>query len=314
MGSKSDAYRAIPSVSDVVSPAYLKRHPKYVGVGLGVVAVAILLLQSNMAPAPDYRPRPELMGTETMRLWHEEHEAQVFTSKAAGATGDASLVFLGDSITQGWRYGAFSTRDPTLNGKGKPEEEKLFRTSFTNPFSDESMPLIWAIGGDKVLDLSWRLEHGLTQVGVNPAALVLLIGTNDIKDPAKASGKKVADAVLKTVVNRLRLSWPRAQVVLLGLLPRAPREFPITSDSEAWDAGNVYFKPIMDINKRLEKGAAMDGQVTYVDCGAGFLSEDGTRLLRSKMGDYLHPSLEGYRVLADCLKPVLNPFLAASNI
>jgi hypothetical protein len=50
-------------------------------------------------------PRAELRGTPTMDLWYEEHETQVRHSHEAESIGDASVVFLGDSITQGWQHG-----------------------------------------------------------------------------------------------------------------------------------------------------------------------------------------------------------------
>ena len=240
-----------------------------------------------------------------MDLWYDEHEDQIKHSRILEAEGDATLVFLGDSITQGWRHGAFSTRDPTLNGKAKPKEAKLFEERFSRKEFSQSLPHIWAIGGDKVGDLAWRLTHGLGTVPVNPKVFVLMIGTNDIKDPTAVRAKDVANAVLKSVVNRLKSIWPRADVLLLGLLPRAPREFPITSESEAWDETNPYYGPIKEINERLEKAVEHDPVVTFVDCGQGFLSSDGARLPRETMSDYLHPSLEGYRVLADCIEPVV---------
>lgn len=206
--------------------------------------------------------------------------------------------------------GAFSTRDPTLNRKDKPEEAALFKERFGGG-GGGAPPLNWAIGGDKVGDLAWRLTHGLETVHVSPEAFVLMIGTNDIKDPSKARAKDVAERVITSVVKRLEVTWPKSRIVLLGLLPRAPREFPIATTSEPWLESNVYYRPITEINRLLEAAAAEHPRVTYLDCGAGFLSADGTRLPRTTMGDYLHPSLEGYRVLADCIDPVLRRVIAA---
>ena len=110
---------------------------------------------------------------------------------------------------------------------------------------------------------------------MNPAAFVLNIGTNDIKDPRKARPREVADGVTTSVVAQLEATWPRAKVVVLALLPRAPREFPITSTSEAWDEGNAYYRHIKEINARLEEAAARDPRVTYLDCSPGLLSANG---------------------------------------
>jgi lysophospholipase L1-like esterase len=189
-----------------------------------------------------------------------------------------------------------------MNRRDKPEEAALFQERFGG---GGSPPLIFAIGGDRVGDLAWRLDHGLETIRMSPKVFVLNIGTNDLRDPSKARAKDVAAGVMTSVVARLTATWPRAKVLVLGLLPRAPREFPITTDSEAWDESNQYYRPIKKINALLE-AAAVPPRVTYLDCGGGLLSEDGTRLPRTTMGDYLHPSLEGYRVLADCIEPVLH--------
>ena len=149
---------------------------------------------------------------------------------------------------------------------------------------------------------------------MSPDAFVLMIGTNDIKDPTRARAKDVAEGVMTSVVKRLETRWPSAKILLLGLLPRAPREFPITTTSEAWDENNAYFAPIHEINALLKAAAARDPRVTYLDCGAGLTDGGGgeTRIPRRTMNDYLHPSLEGYRVLADCIDPVLRRLIAAA--
>ena len=82
---------------------------------------------------------------------------------------------------------------------------------------------------------------------VDPAAFVVAIGTNDIRDPAAPAARPaaVAAAVLQTVVERLKTQWPKAHVIVLALLPRAPRHFPITTTEAAWDAGRGHVPPLL---------------------------------------------------------------------
>lgn len=74
---------------------------------------------------------------------------------------------------------------------------------------------------------------------VDPAAFVVAIGTNDIRDPSARAARPaaVAAAVLESVVEHLKTRWPEAHVIVLALLPRAPRHFPITTTEAPWDKG-----------------------------------------------------------------------------
>ena len=46
--------------------------------------------------------------------------------------------------------------------------------------------------------------------------------------------------------------------------------------------------------------------IHYIDCGAGFINAANHSLNATLLPEYLHPSTAGYRVLADCLKPVVD--------
>ena len=44
----------------------------------------------------------------------------------------------------------------------------------------------------------------------------------------------------------------------------------------------------------------------YIDCGAGFISAGNHSVNSTLLPEELHPNTEGYRVLAACLKPVVD--------
>lgn len=108
MGSK---YHATHSLVNLWSPASWMRHPGIAAASVCLTGVLVLLSSAHFGSSSSSSlkklryPRAELRGTKMMDLWFQEHETQVRHSNEAETLGGASLVFLGDSITQGWQYG-----------------------------------------------------------------------------------------------------------------------------------------------------------------------------------------------------------------
>ena len=89
--------------------------------------------------------------------WLKRHEALLAASQAVG--DECKLVFLGDSITEGW------------GGEGKA----LWEEHYGRPYKALSL----GIGGDEVQHVTWRVQHGEVDA-INPECAVILIGTNNI--------------------------------------------------------------------------------------------------------------------------------------
>jgi lysophospholipase L1-like esterase len=124
-----------------------------------------------------------------------------------------------------------------------------------------------------------------------------LIGTNNLGSDRHGQLAEDADSAdhiaqgVAAVVRQLRTEVPEAQVLLLGLLPRAV------------EAGAPVRARIKDVNARLAKLA--DGkQVRYLDVGPKFVDK-GDRLAEDLLPDGLHLSPAGYRLFAEALLPVL---------
>src|SRR5207248_5411926 len=83
----------------------------------------------------------------------ERHDGFVAIAKK----GDADLLFMGDSITDGWR------------GGGK----KVWEANFA-PLKAAN----FGIGGDRTQHVLWRIENGELD-GIKPKLMVLMIGTNN---------------------------------------------------------------------------------------------------------------------------------------
>jgi lysophospholipase L1-like esterase len=190
--------------------------------------------------------------------------------------GEAELVFLGDSITQGWE------------GKGKAAWEEYFAPLKAANFG---------IGGDRTEHVLWRLANGNFD-GLNPKLVVLMIGTNNTGHQGRegyvCSAEQTAAGV-KQIVEALAKKCPNAKVLLLGIFPRG--ENAEDAFRQQNEATNALIQPLADGKK-----------VFWMDLASVFLSEDGT-LSREIMPDVLHLSEEGYQRWAKAIAPEVQRLL-----
>lgn len=236
---------------------------------------ASLLSLSALAADPNYaiQPVPRDEG------WMKRHESFNVISKQ----GEAPLVFLGDSITQGW------------SGKGKATWEKYYTARKAANFG---------IGGDRTEHVLWRLGHGNFD-GLSPKLIVLMIGTNNtghVGRPQKelngatyrCSADQTAEGV-KQILETLKKKCPKSKILLLGIFPRG--EKPSDAMRQQNEATNALIAKFAD------------GQtVQFLDIGQTFLQPDGT-LTREIMPDLLHLSEAGYDKWATAIEPKVKELL-----
>jgi lysophospholipase L1-like esterase len=143
----------------------------------------------------------------------------------------------------------------------------------------------------------WRVENGELD-GVNPKVIVILAGTNNVGQ-IPGGDAKVADITrgLRALVDLCRRKAPNATIVLTGIFPR--NDNPSTSVE--------INREIVRINEALSHFA--DGRtIRYVNINDKLADSDGA--LRPGMTvDGLHPTVQGYQLWADALKPVLTELL-----
>jgi lysophospholipase L1-like esterase len=192
--------------------------------------------------------------------------------------GGIDVYFIGDSITRRW--GATDYPDLLAN----------WRQNF---FGWNAGNFGW--GADRTQNILWRLEHGELD-GVNPKVIVIQAGTNNIgAQPGGAA--KVAEITrgLTAILDLCRQKAPRATVILTAIFPRND---------------NMAVMPEIDqVNANLARLA--DGRnVRYLSVNERLAGKDG-RLFAGMMNerDKLHPTLRGYQVWADGLKPILTDLL-----
>ncbi|MEP2776256.1 MAG: sulfatase/phosphatase domain-containing protein [Luteolibacter sp.] len=203
----------------------------------------------------------------SQKWWKERHKAKV----AEAAQGGHELVFIGDSITQGFENA----------GKEAWQEITKGRKALNLGFS-----------GDRTQDVLWRLMNGELE-GTDPELFVLMIGTNNTGHN-QAPAVETADGI-RLIVELLRDRKPDAEILLLSVFPRGENpEDPLRKINDG----------INDIIKDLADGE----KIHWLDMSDVFLDENGV-LPKAIMPDSLHPKEEGYRLWAETMTPEIERLL-----
>ena len=192
---------------------------------------------------------------------------------ARGQAGPINLLFIGDSITEGW-------------AKAPHIWEHYF---------GKYQPANFGISGDKTQHVIWRIENGELD-GLNPKVVVLMLGTNN--SPLN-SGAQIAAGDRK-IVALIRAKLPQTKILLLAIFPRGAYR---DRAGVIVDDGISSMVAINAANAELAK--LDDGKmVRFLDINARFLDNDGT-IPRIIMPDQLHPNAAGYQLWAEAIEKSL---------
>jgi lysophospholipase L1-like esterase len=218
------------------------------------------------APAPkesavEPKPRPG--------NWMQRHETYVKDAKEKA--GKVDVLFVGDSITDGW-HGA--------GGKA------LFAENF-EPMKAHNI----GIGGDRTQHVIWRLQNGEV-AGLAPKVTMLMIGTNNL---GGNTNEEIVDGIT-ACVKEIQKQMPSTKILLLGVFPRGEK------------ADNPARARIKAINEKIAKLDDGGKTVRYLDIGDKFLEPDGT-LPKSIMPDALHPNKKGYEIWTEAVKGPITEML-----
>jgi lysophospholipase L1-like esterase len=190
--------------------------------------------------------------------------------------GKIDVYFMGNSITRRW--GATDYPEFLANWNAN------FRGWNAANFG-------W--GADRIEHMLWRIENGELD-GVNPRAIVILAGTNNVGQ-RPGGDEKVADITrgIRALIDLCRRKAPNATIIVTGILPRND---------------NIAVVPeISRINRNIASFA--DGRwIRYLDINDKLADSTG-KLFDGVAVDGLHLSLKGYQIWADALKPVLTELL-----
>ncbi len=187
--------------------------------------------------------------------------------------GRIDVYFEGDSIVRRW---------------GAVDYPELLANWRQNFFGWNAADFGW--GADRIENILWRLENGELD-GVNPKVIVLLAGTNNVgnRKTPEGAGARAADG-LEAVVRLMRRKAPDATIILTAIFPRND---------------NMAVMPVIDqINAHLARIA--DGKkVRYLNINRKLADKHGKLIDGMMNPDLLHPSVKGYQVWADALRPIL---------
>ena len=242
-------------------------------VALILVGQVVAAAQSTAQPAPDCPELPALkqrLSSAESRLsdWPQlgrYREADLKT--APPARDEERVVFMGDSITDGW-----GRQDPTQFFPGKPYLNR-------------------GISGQTTPQMLIRFRPDV--IALSPKAVVILAGTNDIAGNTGASTLAMIEDNLSSMADLARSHGIR--VVLASLLPVS--DYGHNRDGKP--INQTTRRPparILELNDWIKKYAAAGGLV-YLDYYTAMVDEKG--MLKQELSDDgLHANAKGYAVMS----------------
>jgi lysophospholipase L1-like esterase len=177
---------------------------------------------------PEVKPNDAVIPVPKEGGWMKRHES--FNERVK--KGNVDLIFIGDSITQGWE------------GKGKKVWDEFY---------GKRNAVNLGISGDRTQHVLWRLDHGNVE-GIKPKAAVIMIGTNN---SGSNTSEQIAEGV-KAIVEKLKEKLPETKILILAVFPRGANK------------DDARRKVNAGANELIAK-LADDKQVFYLDIGPKFL-------------------------------------------
>jgi lysophospholipase L1-like esterase len=251
----------------------LGRGPRYQSaVRLPALLFAAVTIASAQAPGPG--DLPVRRTDQNSMIAHRQ-----LLEKAK--RGGIDVYFEGDSITRRW---------------GASDYPELLANWKQNFFGWNAADFGW--GADRTQNILWRLDNGELD-GVNPKIVVLLAGTNNVGNALPADGGQaaVADVTrgIQAILRVIQTKAPNAAIILTAIFPRND---------------NIAVMPVIEkVDANLAKLA--DGKkLRYLNINSKLANGDGL-FFEGMMNvrDKMHPTVKGYQVWADALKPIFTELL-----
>jgi lysophospholipase L1-like esterase len=206
------------------------------------------------------------------------------------------VVFIGDSITDGWRLAEYFPEKPYVNR---------------------------GISGQTTPQMLVRMYPDV--INLKPAVMVVLAGTNDV---ARNTGPQTAEMIEQNIMAMTELAQHHGiKVVLCSVTPIS--DYPFLSQQAARGAGGAAAAPaggrgpvairarqteqrppadILKLNTWMKAYAAQANAV-YADYFTALADEKGW-LKEPVSADGLHPNAEGYKLMAPVVDAAIQKALA----
>jgi lysophospholipase L1-like esterase len=178
------------------------------------------------------------------------------------AKDQGAIVFAGDSLTGNWTDLAKAFKNWKVANRG--------------------------IGGDTSRGLLFRFQEDV--LDLNPKAIVILIGTNDLTAIGKPADAASNIAQMLDMIDKMD---PALSVVLCTTPPSDSAKAPVKLDQR------------QALNTEIKKLAEAHKNVVLCDVYAAMANEDGSPKLDNFAADKLHLGKPGYETWAALLTPIL---------
>ena len=246
---------------------------------IGAVALAALTGQVPVTPTSPQAPPPQTgcpeMATALQTLMRNDVRLRDWANMAryreanatlaAPASGEARVVFMGDSITDNWQQ-------PRYNGffPGKPYVDR-------------------GISGQTTPQMLLRFRPDV--INLKPKAVVILAGTNDI---AGNTGPMTDEEIEGNLQSMAELAKAHGiKVVLSSITPTSAYHVAANGVPQTTSRPLARIKAI---NEWIQKYAATNGHV-YLDYFSAMVDANG--VMKTELtGDDLHPNADGYAIMA----------------
>jgi lysophospholipase L1-like esterase len=231
------------------------------GMAFGLNAQTVRAQQAGATPAAKQsqvvavKVDPLRTDWPNLKRFYEEDVAL-----GAPAAGEKRVVFMGDSITEGWVH------------HGVPPEPADSAKDYVNR----------GISGQTTPQMLLRFRQDV--IDLKPAAVVIFAGTNDIAGNTGDMTPEQTEGNLTSMAELARANGIR--VVLCSILPAF--DFP-------WKPGREPAPKVVALNKWIKDYATSHGDV-YVDFYSAMVDERGG--LPEKLShDGVHPNPAGYAIM-----------------
>ena len=192
--------------------------------------------------------------------------------------GRIDVYFEGDSIVRRW---------------GALDYSELLANWRANFFGWNAANFGW--GADRTQNILWRLDNGELD-GISPKVIVLLAGTNNVGTQPRDE-QTVAEIArgIKAIIDICQQKASHATIILTAIFPRND---------------NMAVMPTINrINEKLA-GFADGTRVRFLTINDRLADSEG-KLFDGVLNerDKLHPTIKGYQIWADALKPIFRELL-----
>ena len=240
-----------------------------------IFTITLLLLTTSPILANNPTPFPE---ADNQALWPGEGPIRVFgwmtdnrnNFWARRDNDQQAIVFVGDSLFGNWTdiQAAFPYRKIANRG----------------------------IGGDVTRGTLFRLKEDV--LDLNPKAIFLLIGTNDLS--AHADTKGIINNITK-IITQIKAHNYSLPVVICTIPPRNSLEAPTKPGA------------VIDINTKITDMVKNQKNISLIDLYKELANTDGSPDKQYFTSDQLHLNPKGYKKLTSLCQPVINNLLGTIN-